>query len=727
MPINPPVPPLTPMRRTWLICLGLLSLTLAVYWPVGRGEFLSVDDHAYISENRVVQAGLTRNSMQWAFADGHVANYHPLTWLSHMLDCQLFGLNAGWHHRVNLLFHASNVILLFLVLRWITARQGCAAFVAALFAVHPQHVESVAWVAERKDVLSGFFWMLTLAAYAWYAERGTWWRYAIALLPFGLGLLSKPTLVTLPCVLLLLDCWPLKRSATWKWLFVEKIPFFAMAGLMSIATVIAQSQDGAVASVEQMSLSFRVGNAIVSYARYARKFFWPTDLAAFYPLLRPWAMGVVTGCAIGLVAVTIAILLLGRRRPYLAVGWLWFLGTLVPMIGIVQVGNQAMADRYMYLPMIGLALVVTWLVAELLPRRRAVLASLAAIVLIACSAVTARDVRYWNNSEALFTRALQLTEPNVFALHNLGTAKLLRNDTNGAIADFAECTRLQPGNPHVRRAWGYALRVAKRYDEAKTQLATAIRINPKDPRSWDAMGNLYGDQNKWREAADHFAVAVELKADEFDSWINLAVAHKHLDENDAAATDLQTALRINPRLAQPWYMLGRLMLESGKPSAAIEPLARATAIEPTHPDAHALLGVALMKAGRGSDALAPLMTALRVNPNSTDVMSHLAWLLATHPDARLRNGDDAMFLASRADALTKSASWEVLDALAAAQAEQGNFDQAVRTADKAAQLARIAGETTLAGKIESRAARYRARSAVRDASLAGTDLGDVTK
>jgi tetratricopeptide (TPR) repeat protein len=721
-----------------LFCLGLLAVTALAYWPVGRADFISMDDQQYVADNPVVQAGLTANGLRWAFFSDRVANYHPLAWLSHMLDCELFGNDPHWHHRVNLLFHAASAVLLFLVLRRMTKRAGCSAFVAAIFALHPQHVESVAWISERKDVLSAFFCMLTLGCYTLYVERPTWRRYALTLLMFALGLLSKPMLVTLPCVLLLLDFWPLRRTTLladesagqplWKTLrslVVEKIPFVMLSVGSCIGTMIAQSKAGAVLTTEQVSVSMRVGNALVSYAQYVRKFLWPTDLAGFYPLLRPWPITIVLGAVAVLLLITSVSFVLWRKKPYLAVGWLWFIGMLVPVIGLVQVGNQSMADRYVYLPMIGLTLMVAWGVSELLPRRSWQFAT-AAVAISACTFITADDVKYWNNTELLFTRALSRTEPSAFALHNLAAAQLYRGETALAIENFEECARLQPANAHVRRSLGYAYQRAERYPAAHEQLARALELDPKQAMNWSARGSLYAVQGDWAAAAEHFATAVQLKPHDFDSWINLAVASRQMNRFPEAQHALEQAVTVNPRVAQPWYMLGRLANESGRPAEAVEPLKRAIGIDPTLVDAYHQLGAALMASGRGGEAAEVLMYALRRAPNSPDVLAKLAWVLATHPDEKLRRGEDAIFLANRANQLTNSSKPEILDALAAAQAEQKQFDDAATTATQAATLARKSGDAKLAERIESRAAKYRAHSAVRDSSLAGTDVGEAT-
>lgn len=718
--------------------LLLIAATLAVYWSVGRTDFISVDDQEYVSANQIVQAGLTWYGLKWAFVGSHVANYHPLTWLSHMLDCQLFGPDPGWHHRINLLLHVVNSVLLFLVLRRMTGRDWCSAFVAFLFALHPQHVESVAWISERKDVLSGLFWMLTLCAWVWYVERRSWQRYSLAMLTFALGLLSKPMVVTLPCVLLLLDFWPLKR-VTWfaatpqdqyhrslGWLIVEKVPFFLLAVGGSIATMLAQSSGGAVVTLNDLPIWMRVGNMLVSYARYVRQFVWPSDLAPFYPLLGPWPTGTVLVAGSMLTVVTLVVALNFRKRPYLVTGWLWFVGTLVPVIGLVHVGNQAMADRYMYLPMIGLGFMTAWGFADLVGRvPRLVPAAVSVLAIIACASVTHNDVPYWRNSETLYARSLERTEPNVFALHVVAVAQAQRDEFDGAIQLLEQAKKLQPGNPHVRRALGYTLREAKRFDEAKKQLDIALKIDREEGRTWDELGRLYTDMKEYKKAAEHFAVAAKIRPDDFDIRMSLAAARKDCGQHDEALNDLRIAQRMNPRLAQPWYFEGVWLLEAGETEPAIKALANAVARDPRKADAQYRLGVALMQIGQGASAVAPLMNAVQLAPNSPDALTRLAWLLAAHPDARLRQGGDALYFAQRADELSDHKSPEALDALAAAQAEQMQFDLAVETARKASELATKAGKPDLASRIDARIESYRLRRGVRDGSLAGAETGEV--
>jgi tetratricopeptide (TPR) repeat protein len=424
----------------------LFGLTIAAFWGVTRNDFVNYDDPDYVAANPVVQAGLTRAGVRWAFVDsfGVMSNWHPLTWLSYMLDVEWFGLEPGKHHLTSAALHALSVVVLFLALARMTGSDGRSAFVAAIFAVHPLHVQSVAWASERKDVLSALFWMLTMWCYAWYVARPSALRYASVLIAFVLGLLSKPMLVTLPFVLLLLDYWPLRRFSTTscepasnadsprtdrgglplRGIILEKLPLLALAIVASAITFATQKKGGAISTVEERAaLSTRLANAVVSYLRYVGKFAWPRDLEVFYPY-RLWSAQLVLVSAIALLAVTIAALLLLRRRPYIAVGWFWFLGTLVPVIGMVQVGAQSMADRYMHIPSIGLAIALTWGVADALQalRLRWLGPVLAFAVIGACVWRTSVEVTYWRDSVTLFTRATEITPDNVLAQHNLATA-----------------------------------------------------------------------------------------------------------------------------------------------------------------------------------------------------------------------------------------------------------------------------------------------------------------
>jgi protein O-mannosyl-transferase len=490
---------------------ALALITLAVFWPVARYGFVNYDDQPYVTENARVQAGLTRASVAWAFATFHASNWHPVTWLSHMVDCQLYGLKPGRHHFTSLLLHVANVLLLFGVLRRMTGATWRSAVVAALFAWHPLHVESVAWVAERKDVLSTFFWLLTMAAYAPYAEikrqtpnarlqiRGL---YLLALLFFALGLLSKPMVVTLPFVLLLLDYWPLQRFACARArgvqaenqtrtrdLVMEKIPFLVLTVASCVVTLLAQKAGGALASTGIAPVALRLGNAVVSYARYAQKIFWPQKLAIFYPLPSSWPWESVAAAAVFLVAVSIIAILARRRCPWLAVGWFWFVITLAPVIGLVQVGLQAMADRYTYVPAIGLFIAVVWGVNELAAKwgqsRWAIAATAAALA--ACLILTRVQLGYWKDSVVLFQHALDVTGPSSVACVNEGTALLARGSLAEGIAQLRQGIDLNPNNAYACGQLATALDRQGNTREAVSYYRQSLRI---DPDVTESLNNL---------------------------------------------------------------------------------------------------------------------------------------------------------------------------------------------------------------------------------------------
>ena len=491
-----------------IIYILLTVATLMTFWQVNHCDFITYDDANYITENSHILHGLTIDGIRWAFTTGYMANWHPLTWISHMLDGQLFGLNPQGHHLTNLLFHIANTLLLFFVLHRMTKTVWQSAFVAALFALHPLHVESVAWVAERKDVLSAFFWMATMGAYCLYVERPGIGRYLLVLLFFVLGLMAKPMLVTLPFVLLLLDYWPLQRyqqsnldpdiaikplypdkrkgkskkkktikitekakeenSQDFKYpwapirqLFWEKIPLFAIAALSSIVTYIVQQKGGAVKSVQSFPLHVRLQNAFVSYVAYIGNMIWPDNLSVFYPHPGLWQQWQVLGAVLILVAITVLVIREAKKFRYLIVGWLWYVGTLVPVIGIVQVGGQARADRYTYIPLIGLFILTAWIVPELLKKwryREKVLIASSILILACFSIVTWKQVGYWNNSFTLFDHALNVTVNNSVAYHNLGNAYYRLGNPRQAIVNYDRAIEIDSNaaDSYHNRGFSYA-------------------------------------------------------------------------------------------------------------------------------------------------------------------------------------------------------------------------------------------------------------------------------
>ena len=596
------------MRREWIIYLALLVITTAVYWPVGHYGFVNCDDPDYVSANPHVQQGLTPASVAWAFRAVVSANWHPVTLLSLMLDCQLFGNHAGAHHLVNLAFHIANTLLLFLIWRRMTGEIWSSALVAALFAWHPLHVESVAWIAERKDVLSTFLGLLTLWAYCRYAQRRSsvecresraksdaptlnprrsTFDYCLALFFFALALMSKPMLVTWPFVLLLLDFWPLRRISNFKFqisnrrLLAEKIPFFALAAASSVITFLVQRAVGTTELLNRLPFSESADNALVSYVRYLGKMFWPERLAAFYPypggwILHsiPWTAWQVTGSATLLALITSIAVWQARRRPFLLVGWLWFLGTLVPVIGLVQVGAQAMADRYTYIPLIGVFAMIAWGGKELggrLPYAKLIRGAVVTVALAACLVLTGRQVGYWKTSEVLWQHCIAVTTDNYRAHYNLGGALMDEGKTNAAIHQVYEAVAIAPG--FVGR----------------------------------------------KELADY-----------------------------------------------------------------------------------------LVLNGRPEEAIKQYRKLLQYDPNQLDVLNNLAWVLATNKDPKIRNGAEAVQFGERACDLTHYKVTVYVGTLAAAYAEAGRFDDAIRTAETAIALASAAGQTNLLEKNRQLLELYRA-------------------
>lgn len=548
-------------RERW-ISLALILLTLLVYGQVCSHDFINLDDQTYVIENPYVNGGLTIDGIRWAFIGSYASNWHPVTWLSHMTDCELFGLNPGGHHLVNLLFHLANTVLLFRVLTRMTRELWPSALVAALFALHPLHVESVAWVAERKDVLSTFFWMLTFWAYVRYVNRPGTFRYLLALLFFLLGLMSKPMLVTLPFTLLLLDVWPLQRVGSLQSgrglpvarLFVEKLPFFLCSLGSSVLTLWAQHRGGAVVPVSLVPMSVRIENALSSYASYIGKMFWPSGLAVYYPQSNSWQLWQVLMAGLFLVVVSVLVIQEMQRRPYLAVGWFWYLGTLVPVIGIVQVGGQAMADRYTYVPLIGLFVMIAWGLRDLrMPDK--VIKTATTVVLVLCMAGTWLQLRHWQDSVALFRHTLRVTKNNSLAHFNLGCALYAQGREDESIRHLIEALQIEPT-----------------YAKAQYNLET-ILANPTadaDPTSktnlalaHNQLGIGFAQQGNTIKAVSHFSDAARLEPGNAMAHFNLGLALMAEKRRTEAIAEFREALRIQPGLIEARTHLEAALKQEG--------------------------------------------------------------------------------------------------------------------------------------------------------------------
>ena len=601
------------MTRKLLICLLLSLGTVAVYAPVRHYEFVDYDDYEYVKKNPRVLGGFTHQNVVWAFTKFYSNNWHPLTWLSHMLDVELWGPNAGGHHITNVIFHAANAILLFLIFMSMTSALWRSALVAAVFAWHPLHVESVAWISERKDMLSTFFWILTMAAYLHYVRQPRVRRYLLVVACFALALMCKPMVVTLPFVLLLLDYWPLNRArltqsdaGEWLNLFLEKVPLLGLVFISSLITIEAQHR---LTPLLELPLQLRFSNAPVSYINYLCKSVLPVKLSIIYPLPSAIPLWQAAGAAALLLVLTALAFAAAKRHPYLIVGWLWFVGTLVPVIGLVQVGYQSMADRYTYVPLIGVTIAGVWGTGELLKktkRAQIVAAALSAAVALFLLQATGRQLRYWRDNVTLFQRAVSVASDNWLAHNNLSNALLEQHRS------------LEAAESHAREA---------------------VRIRPNYPEA-----------------------------------------------------------RVNLGLALFWQ---------GKTSEAILHLEKALELRPNRPDTHEYLGYALMVAGRGDEAIQHFYEALRLSPAFVPALKGLAWIRATHPTANWRNADEAVRLAERAAQLTSYKDAQALDILAAAFAEAGRFDEAVRIGEQARNLALAANQTELARKIVDHLDLYR--------------------
>lgn len=585
-----------------------MVITMGVYWQVSGFEFINVDDPRYVLYNNFIRDGISLDGIKWAFLSVYAANWHPLTWLSHMLDIELFGMRPGMHHLINAALHTLNASLLFLVLDKMTGKLLRSAAIAALFALHPLHVESVAWISERKDVLSTFFGMLTMMSYYWYTRRENIQRYLLMILFYVLGLLSKPMLVTLPFVLLLLDCWPLKRFETTfthsdtnssdqqkrmvasHWprimqLVLEKIPLMVLAVLSSLITLYAQQSWGAVGSLERISVSTRIANAATSYVVYLIKMFRPVDLAAYYPYPETVNLPLVVFCLLVLSLITGIVLFSAKRIPYLLVGWFWYLGTLVPVIGIVQVGTQSMADRYTYFPLIGIFLMVVWWIGDFtlrLRHRKVILGVMSSVLFGAIITTTWVQVGYWKDSETLFRHAIDVTRDNYNALGYLGLALYEKGDLDGAILCYRETLSLNPAVLKNYINLGIALLRNNEIDSAINNYSDVLSIDPNFAEAHLGMGTALSMAGKHDLAEKHFQEVIRIDPDSSEARNSLGDL-MGLDGNlDLAVQYYTESLKINPHQSDVYNNLGMVFLKKGDMSQAIECFQAAVKENPAH-------------------------------------------------------------------------------------------------------------------------------------------------
>ncbi len=638
-------------HRTLLVCLLLILATLLVYWQVTQHEFIRFDDDEYVTENQQVQAGLTSEGAIWSFSFRDGTYWHPLTWLSHMLDCQLYGLKPRGHHLTNLLFHLANSLLLFLILKRMTGAFWRSAFVAALFALHPLNVESVAWVAERKNVLSTFFWMLTLLTYVHYAECPTLYRYLLIPLVFALGLMAKPMLVTLPFVLLLLDYWPLgllrirqleggrnketagsfiagsQRKSDLR-LVLEKLPLLALSVLSIYVFSLSVQHSGTAISMQSVPMKLRLANGLVSYVGYISKTIWPQNLAVFYPYpsMVPIWQTVTAGCL--LVGVSVLVLRAWRKIPYLVTGWLWYLGTLVPVLGLKQAGLwPAMADRWAYIPLIGIFIIIAWGMADLLaPWRhgKTAITLAAATVIFLLTARTWVQVQHWQNSFTLFAHALKVTENNHVAHNNFGFIRAQQGKIREAAAQFTRALEIKPDYAEAHYNLGSALAQRGHTQEAIARLSKALEINPDYAEAHNNLGNVLEQQGKLKTAEYHFSRALELEPDVPEIHFNLGNTLARQGKLDEAIVHYLTALRHKPDYPQAYNNLGNILLQQGRLGDAIGCYSKALQLKPDYAEAHNNLGVALFRQGRNKEAIAHILEALRLEPDYAEARANLS-------------------------------------------------------------------------------------------------------
>lgn len=749
-----------------MVAALLVLMVLAIYQPVTRFEFINCDDPAYINTNLHVVRGLTWEGLGWAFTHSCVGNWHPVTFITHMLDCQLYGPDAGGHHLTSLIFHAADSVLLFLLLRSLTGAFWRSSVVAGLFAVHPAHVESVAWIAERKDVLSAFFGLLCLWAYAAYTRAGSnkpagvpgegtsrplflsrgglripgeqnegtsrplpfrlagfvqsgSFYYGLTLVLLALALMSKAMLVTWPGVMLLLDFWPLDRfgsreagsvpfSPPW-WrrlgrLIWEKVPFFALSGIVSVITVLVVKAAGGMATTQQLPLGLRLAGVPVNYARYLWELIWPVKLAAVYPYVRQWPLPVALGCAVLLAGITVLSIWQHRQRPYLLTGWFWFLGTLVPVIGLVQAGSQSIADRFTYLPSIGFFLVLAWGGAELVKATRApaVIGGLAAgAALAVCTLLAQAQVLYWQNSETVFRHAAQVTTGNFIAYRSLGLYYAGYGEHQDAIRAYRAALAIQPGDRYSWNGLAMALINQRKYDEAAQACQAVLQEDPGMALAQSTLGLALSKLGQTNEALTHYNLALSLDPNLADTHYNLANTLAAEGQLKAAREHYAQAARLNPGSADAHNNLAYMLLRTGQWDQANTEFRSALVLEPELWQARYGLAQALVHGGDTAEAVNQYRLLLQSKPGVVDALNRLAWILATDPDPEVRRGIEAVALAEQACQLTRNQQPALLSTLAAAYAEVGRFADAVRAAELAVQLSSAAGRADAARRSQA--------------------------
>ena len=627
-------------QKKLLIIFILILLTLVVYWQVKDFNFAGYDDELYITENLHVQSGLTIESVKWAFTTYHAGNWHPVTWLSHMLDIELYGLNPMGHHWTNLQFHIANTLLLFFILFKMTGALWRSAFVAALFALHPLHVESVAWVAERKDVLSTFFGMLTISAYIMYVKKRNLLRYSLVFILLSLGLMAKPMLVTMPFVLLLLDFWPLDRlkyysryqssgfqSLNLSRLIYEKTPLFIPVAISSVLTILAQKDAGALYTFEALPITNRIANAFVSYAGYIIKTIWPQNLAVFYP--HPFGgvlLWYVFLAALAIAAISFFSIRLFKKYPYITFGWFWYLGTLIPVIGLIQVGAQSMADRYTYIPLIGLFIIVAWGISDLLKKwhsNKIILAVFAIILISAFSTQSYFQIKHWENSTSLFEHAVKVTNHNWLAYNNLGLALMRKGKSNDAVFYFKKTLEIRPDFLKTLDNLGIALCRLKKFEEALFYYSKALKIDPKQAGIHNNTANVLTALGKPEEAIKHYKTAILIDPGFAEAYYNLANVLATQEKLDKAILYYELAIKKDFGHSNAHYNLGCILLKKKAYKKALAHFTEVIKIKPDYKQAYNQIGIILLQRGKIKKAEKFFSKAVQIDSGYKDAISNL--------------------------------------------------------------------------------------------------------
>jgi tetratricopeptide (TPR) repeat protein len=638
-------------RPSLVISLVLGLMTFLLYAPIVRDGFVNYDDQGYITQNAHVSKGLSWPGIVWAFKSDDLANWHPLTWISHMADCQLFGLNPAGHHFTNVLLHTANTLLVFFLLRQMTSKIWPSACVAAFFGWHPLHVESVAWASERKDVLSAFFWLLTMMVYVKYVRKPGAFIYLLALVLFACALMSKPMAVTLPFVLLLMDFWPLKRlapasrnaetnfpnerrSGYWQTtasVFGEKLPFFALSLADCCITFLAQKNGGAVLSVSALPFSYRLANARWSYLRYVSSTLCPTGLCVIYPYKAHLPVVLVTVSILLLVIWSVLFLLWRKKFPYLLVGWLWFLGTLMPTIGLVQVGAQSMADRYMYIPSIGLFILIIWSVNDLIrfhPPLRNVCLFMGTVALALCLITTSVQISYWRNTMTLFTHAINVTGDNSVAYYCLGTAYLEAGDRPDALALFKKSVEIEPDYYPAQYDFGRMLLADGDYHGALSHFDSAKNLAGRNAKLESDMGQLLLGSGRNTESLAYLRTAAQLEPDSPENHYYLGLALQNIAHDNEAILEYSNALRLQPDYSDARYGLAYALTMAGRTNEALAQYQAEVDRHSNDPEAHYNLGLALLDNRQFADAEKEFSLELQLSPAEFKAHYRLAQALA---------------------------------------------------------------------------------------------------